>query len=156
MQNRETSHSRIAVLPPIIIVVPFVVGTGLQWMFPLRFLPRWVGLTLGVLCILPAVVLLTTARSAFRRARTSMLYTRRSRVLIADGPFRFTRNPLFVGLMLLYAGVCFVTGGPWPLVFLPIVVALLHWVVIVPEERYLEDQFGDEYRVYRTHVRRWL
>ena len=155
MQNWADKQPWFAA-PPLIIAVPFMLGMVLQWVFPIRFPPRWIGVTLGALCSLPAAGLLVSALITFRRARTSMFYLRLSRTLIVDGPFRFTRNPLFVGLMLVYAGVCFATGTPWPLLFLPVVIALLHWVVIVPEERSLEDQFGDEYRAYRTHVRRWL
>ena len=75
---------------------------------------------------------------------------------MVTGPFRLTRNPLFVGLLLLYSGVCLVAGTPWPLLFLPVVVALLHRIVILPEERFLEDRFGNKYRDYKGRVRRWL
>lgn len=156
MKEQETKRPRVAVPPPLIFGIPFVVGLGLQWVYPLRFPSLWVGLTLGVLCILPSLTLLVSARLAFRRSRNSMRYTSRSRVLILQGPFRYTRNPLFLGLLLLYAGTCFAVCMPWPLLFLPLVVALLHWVVILPEERFLEDRFGGEYRLYKLRVRRWI
>lgn len=85
-----------------------------------------------------------------------MLPARRSRALITGGPFKFTRNPLYLGLVLLYAGVCLAAGATWPLLFLPVVVALLHWIVILPEEKYLEDRFDDDYRAYKARVRRWV
>lgn len=155
-ENGEADRPRVTVPPPLIIGIPFAVGMVLQWLFPLRFPPRWIGLSLGVLCGLPAVVLLFTARIAFRRARTSMIPTYPSRAMLVDGPFRFTRNPLYVGLVLLYAGISLGTSTAWPLLFLPIIVIALHHLAILPEERYLEHRYGDEYRAYKTRVRRWI
>jgi len=85
-----------------------------------------------------------------------MLPTQRSRVLLEDGPFRFTRNPLYVGLILFYAGISFGMRAVWPLLFLPIVVIALHHLAILPEEHYLEHRFGDEYRAYKARVHRWI
>jgi len=156
MGNTKTNPSGISILPPLIIGVPFVAGMALQWVFPFQFPARRLGLALGGLCSFPAIAILVSARTAFQKARTSMLPRRRNRVLIVGGPFKFTRNPLYVGLVLLYAGICFSTGAIWPLLFMPIVVALLHWLVILPEEDYLEKRFSNEYRAYKALVRRWL
>lgn len=156
MEPRETTRRRIPTSPPWIIGIPFVVGMTLQWIFPLRFPFRWICLSLGGLCGVPAVAILMAARRAFRRARTSMLPARRSRVLLTDGPFKFTRNPLYLGLVLLYAGVCLAAAAVWPLLFLPVVVALLHWIVILSEEDDLESRFGDDYRAYKARVSRWV
>jgi protein-S-isoprenylcysteine O-methyltransferase Ste14 len=150
------NHPRIWIAPPWILGIPFVAGMALQWFVPLRLPLRGVALALGLLCAFPAAAILIAASRSFRRKGTSMLPARRSRALITGGPFRVTRNPLYLGLVLLYAGVCLAAGAGWPLLFLPIVVALLHWIVIRPEEAYLESRFGDDYRAYRARVRRWV
>lgn len=157
MKNKEPGCPAVLIPPPLVMGVPLVVGLGLQWFFPLHFLPLWMSLMLGIPCIILAVALLLATGMAFWRARTSMFYGAcRVRALIVNGPFRFTRNPLFVGLVLLYAGISVAINAPWPLLFLPVVVILLHWGVIIPEECYLENKFGDEYRKYKNQVRRWL
>ncbi|MFA7257829.1 MAG: isoprenylcysteine carboxylmethyltransferase family protein [Kiritimatiellales bacterium] len=156
MEAVNMNHPRILISPPLIIGIPFVTGMTLHWLVPLRMPLHGFGLALGGLCTFPAAAILIAARRTFRQANTSMLPARRNRALITGGPFRFTRNPLYLGLVLLYAGVCLAAAAVWPLLFLPVVVALLHWIVILPEEKYLEDRFGDDYRAYKARVRRWV
>ena len=72
------------------------------------------------------------------------------------GPFRFTRNPLYLGLALLYLGIALWLGVLWPVVLLPALILLVQQVVILREEAYLESRFGEAYRAYRARVRRWF
>jgi len=76
--------------------------------------------------------------------------------LVAEGPYRLSRNPMYVGVLALYLGLCLLTNLAWALLFglLPLA-ALVLWIV-PSEERYLERRFGDDYREYRRSVRRWL
>jgi protein-S-isoprenylcysteine O-methyltransferase Ste14 len=150
------NHPQTQVSPPLIIGGPFIAGWILQWLIPLRLPLRGFSLALGLLSGVLASALLITAHTAFRQALTSMLPARRSRALITTGPFQLTRNPLYLGLVLLYGSICLIAGAVWPLLFLPVTVALLHRVVIRPEEAYLEHRFGDEYRAYKARVRRWV
>lgn len=157
MQATKAHDTRITIPPPFIFGVPFGVGLILQWIFPLHFpQARGHGLILGVLCIVPAVCLLKAAHRAFQRAGTSMLPNQRARALIVDGPFRFTRNPLYVGLILFYAGASFCISAAWPIVLLPVVVIGLRFLAISPEERYLKKTFNGAYHAYMGRVRRWL
>jgi len=75
---------------------------------------------------------------------------------VVQGPYRFTRNPMYVGLAALYAGVTLLVNSLWPLLLLPVVLVVIRWRVIAREEAYLERKFGDVYRTYTTRVRRWL
>jgi len=154
----ETSRStRIAIPPPVILGVPLGLGILLQWWLPLRFpVTRWEGVAFGAFLGIPAIALIVTAHMAFRRAHTTLLPSGKVRILITSGPFRLTRNPLYLGLVLLYAGIALVFRMGWPLIFIPGVIAGLHGFAILPEERRLEMQFGDEYLAYRNRVRRWL
>ena len=156
METQENNHPRMAVPPPVIIGLPFAVGMLLQWFVPIHFPPRASGLVLGVPCGLFAIVLWVKAYAAFRRARTSMLHSRRSRALIVNGPFAYTRNPLYLSLVLFYAGFSFVASAVWPMLLLPIAVLGLHFLAIIPEEGYLEGTYGNQYRTYKARVRRWL
>jgi protein-S-isoprenylcysteine O-methyltransferase Ste14 len=107
---------------------------------------------LGVL----AVVVGLAGQQALRRAGTPILPGRTTTALVVRGPYRFSRNPLYVGLTLLYLAIACGLGMLWPILLLPLVLVAMHWLVIVPEERYLEAKFGDEYRAYRARVRRWV
>ena len=92
----------------------------------------------------------------FRLARTSIIPSRPASRLVENGPYRFTRNPMYTGLTLAYLGVAAMMNSAWPLLALPVVLALLVRLVVRREEAYLHDAFGEEYAAYRGRVRRWL
>ncbi len=76
--------------------------------------------------------------------------------IVATGPYALSRNPIYVSFNLVHWGIAFVVNTVWPIVFLPVGIALLYYGVIAREESYLERVFGDEYRDYKTRVRRWV
>jgi protein-S-isoprenylcysteine O-methyltransferase Ste14 len=76
--------------------------------------------------------------------------------IVTTGPFQYSRNPMYVTLLIVYTGSAFVFHLPWAFVLLLPVFLLLQFVVIIPEEKYLESRFGQEYIHYRLRVRRWL
>jgi protein-S-isoprenylcysteine O-methyltransferase Ste14 len=88
--------------------------------------------------------------------RTAALPGGSTRVVLDRGPFRFSRNPLYVGLIVLDVALALLWPSAWALIGVPIGVALLYWGTIVPEERYLGIKFGADYAGYRRRVRRWL
>jgi protein-S-isoprenylcysteine O-methyltransferase Ste14 len=141
--------------PPLIFGVPLVAGLLLDRWHPLPFLApaiaSWIGIPLVLLCLIgfPAVL-------AFRRAETSPNPWRPTTALVTSGPYRFTRNPMYLGMALLYlGGICW-GNSLWPLFALPIVLWVMQVGVIAREEAYLESLFGEEYRAYRSRVRRWI
>ncbi len=81
---------------------------------------------------------------------------RASSALVTSGPYRFTRNPMYLGMASLYAGIALAFGLLWSLALLLAVLVVIDRGVIAREERYLERRFGDEYRIYKQQVRRWL
>ena len=93
---------------------------------------------------------------AFRRARTSPIPVKPTTAIVETGPYRFTRNPMYVGLTLLYLGLTLWVGSLWPLLLLPVALFALQRFVIAREERYLEAKFGDQYLRYKARVRRWI
>jgi len=76
--------------------------------------------------------------------------------LTTEGPFRYTRNPAYLGLAMIYAGIAGVRHAPWAILLLPLVLYVTQREVIGREERYLEQSFGEEYLAYKTRVRRWV
>jgi protein-S-isoprenylcysteine O-methyltransferase Ste14 len=104
-----------------------------------------VGALLAVSCVL-----------IFFRSRTTVIPHSTPSNLVASGPYRFTRNPMYVGLTLAYLGLSAVLNHAWPVVLLPAVLVVLTQFVIEREEAHLAERFGEEYERYRRHVRRWL
>jgi protein-S-isoprenylcysteine O-methyltransferase Ste14 len=88
--------------------------------------------------------------------RTAVLPGGATRVVLDRGPFRLSRNPLYVGLIVLDVALALLWPSAWALIGVPVGVALLFWGAIAPEERYLSTKFGAEYDAYRRRVRRWL
>jgi protein-S-isoprenylcysteine O-methyltransferase Ste14 len=143
---------------PWVFVLTYLVGVALELAWPPGLLPATlpgVSVAAGVLLAIGAAVagwgLLT-----FRRARTTTVPGRASSLLVTWGPYRFTRNPMYVGLTLAYLGEAGILHQIWPAVLLPLVVAYVNWIVIPVEEAKLKEVFGDEYERYQARVRRWV
>jgi protein-S-isoprenylcysteine O-methyltransferase Ste14 len=92
----------------------------------------------------------------FGRHRTGLLPGQPAETMIEDGPFRVSRNPLYLGLLALYVALALLVPTVWGLVLFPAAVVLVLWGAILPEERYLRDRFGARYDDYARRVRRWL
>jgi protein-S-isoprenylcysteine O-methyltransferase Ste14 len=110
----------------------------------------------GIGAIAAGVAFIGWAVVWFRRSRTTLLPMRPSAAMVAGGPYRFTRNPMYVGLAAIYTGATLAAGFLWPLACLPAVLVAVRWLIIEREERYLERRFGGEYRAFKARVRRWL
>jgi protein-S-isoprenylcysteine O-methyltransferase Ste14 len=89
-------------------------------------------------------------------AKTSLNPQQPTTALVLHGSYRISRNPMYFGLTLLYAGLAIFFQTAWGLVLLPVVIWLITIWVIVPEEKYLEQKFGADYFNYKATVRRWI
>ncbi len=94
--------------------------------------------------------------ATFARARTGIMLQQAASHVVDEGPYRFTRNPMYVGLTSSYFGLALLVNAAWPLVLLPVVLVVLTLAVIRREERYMLGQFGPQYETYCRRVRRWL
>jgi protein-S-isoprenylcysteine O-methyltransferase Ste14 len=102
------------------------------------------------------VIIAGWAQWLFRKVHTTTVPGQRSASLVTSGPYRFTRNPMYVGLTLAYLGEAGMLRQVWPVVLLPLTIAYLNWIVIPVEEARLVEVFGEEYEQYRSRVRRWV
>src|SRR6266566_631731 len=147
--DSPSDHPNVLVLPPVIYGVGLAAGFLLQWVAPRATLSSgtryWAG---GVLLTL-GVCLAVWGRRVMERAGTNVNPTLPTTALVATGPFRLSRNPLYVGLAL-------VANVLWVLVLVAPVLLVMHYGVVRREERYLEAKFGDAYRQYRSRVRRYF
>jgi protein-S-isoprenylcysteine O-methyltransferase Ste14 len=141
--------------PPLIYAGSLAVGLLLQHWHPVQLLPPGLATPLGLVAVLLGFVGLP-AVLAFRRASTSPKPWKPTTALVTTGPYRFTRNPMYLGFTLLYLGTTIWVNTVWPMILLPLVLLLMHYGVILREEAYLERVFGEAYLTYRRRVRRWL
>ena len=111
---------------------------------------------LGGLLIGGAVVPTILALRNMRRAGTNVNPTQPTTALILEGAYRFTRNPIYLGLTLLYTGIAILANTLWPILLLPGALFVMTRGVIEREEAYLEQKFGTQYVAYKAKVRRWL
>jgi protein-S-isoprenylcysteine O-methyltransferase Ste14 len=112
---------------------------------------------IGTILIVLALTLIISAQINFRRAGTEIMpASPANKALVMTGPYGFTRNPMYLGLVLLTLGIAFIVATP-PFFLVPIAVFFTNNAVVIPfEEAKMERQFGDEYRAYKSKVRRWL
>lgn len=92
----------------------------------------------------------------FRAAGTNVEPYKPSTMLVTSGPYRFTRNPIYLGFLTLYTGLCAIFALEWGILLLPFLWLALDRMVVAKEEDYLSRKFGDAYTHYLTHTRRWL
>jgi protein-S-isoprenylcysteine O-methyltransferase Ste14 len=158
---REASPHRpdIHIAPPIVFMAGFLFGFLLdRYLIAMRIsgaASRSVALV-GLVMMVAGAVLAIAGVLAFRRARTTILPFRAASAMVRDGPYRFTRNPMYVGMTLGYLGLSLAFNTAWPILLLPLVLVAMVKLVITKEEEYLEAVFGDDYRVFKRDVRRWL
>ena len=152
----STDHSGVVVPPPAIYVAFFLVGMALQRYVPVPRLPIGTGRVLGAVLMLSWLLLTTWSFKCLWASATSVVPVRPTTAIVIEGPYRFTRNPMYLGLLLLYVGVACWFGLVWPLLLAPVLMWVIGVSVVGREERYLTRKFGDEYRRYQEHVRRWL
>jgi protein-S-isoprenylcysteine O-methyltransferase Ste14 len=149
-------HAGVRIPPPLIFLAGLAVGGGIEIAVPTANLPLGVAVAAGVAGAAIWVALDARATMLFRRAETSFLPWTPTEALVTSGPFRYTRNPMYLGMGVLYVGLALAFGLLWALVVLPVVLLAVVRLVIVREERYLERAFGEDYRAYRRRVRRWI
>jgi protein-S-isoprenylcysteine O-methyltransferase Ste14 len=152
----KASTSGIRVPPPLYYVAGFLVGVALELIFPTNWPPFGIRLAATLLAGGAWLALDGAAMVSFRRAGTSMVPMNPTTALVTSGPYRFTRNPMYLGMAFLYVAFAFAFGVIWALAFLPPVLVIVDRLVIAREEPYLEREFGQAYRDYKARVRRWL
>lgn len=153
---QAADRSGVRIPPPLLYVAGFLVGVALESAVPIGALPPAIAVFAGVIGIGSWLALDGPAMLRFRRAGTSMVPMRPTTALVTSGPYRLTRNPMYVGMACLYLGVALLLGVIWALALLPAVLLAVDRLVIAREERYLDAKFGGPYRTYKSRVRRWL
>jgi protein-S-isoprenylcysteine O-methyltransferase Ste14 len=143
---------------PWVFILTYILGAVLEQLFPLRpgdWAPRGL-IVAGAVVFGIGAVIAGWGLVTFRVARTTTVPGKASSRLVSWGPYRFTRNPMYIGLVIAYLGEAAILRQLWPVFLLPLIVAYVNWLVIPVEEAKLKEVFAEEYDQYRARVRRWL
>ncbi|MDJ0514428.1 MAG: isoprenylcysteine carboxylmethyltransferase family protein [Methyloceanibacter sp.] len=156
---RTKDYADVAIKPPFLFLGALLLGYVLTMWFPIGpglAQPNGAGLALGLTFMVVGFALAMFPARRFHKAGTSVMPGEPSTVLIREGAYRVTRNPIYIGLILIYFGLCLVLTSVWMLILLIPIVIILHRGVVKREEDYLSWKFGDAYQRYISEVPRWL
>ena len=156
MQENGSDNADVIALPPVLYAAALATGLVLHFVFPIQLLPQMLSLSLGIALILVSIVIVVSALRALARAKTTFDTRKATTAIVTDGPFRYSRNPMYLALTLLYLGIASLVNSLWILVLVLPLIVLVQRGVIEREERYLERKFGDDYLEYKRQVRRWI
>lgn len=146
----------IAVAPPLLYLAALAAVIALHWLWPVAILAYPAAAWIGAVLLALGLALNLWGAWSLKRARTPINPYRPTESVVTAGAFRVSRNPLYVGLDLVFLGVTLLLDSSWGVAVLAAVLVVMHYGVILPEERYLEARFGEPYRRYRARVRRYL
>ena len=158
-QLTDTGTAGVIARPPLLFLAALLIGVVSEWLQPLPFpvpgidLVHWI---IGGFLILTGLALAAAGIRNFLRAGTPVPTTEPTRALVTTGIHGWTRNPIYLGMFLIYGGIGVAVRSPWILMLtLPLAIAIRYGVV-AREEAYLERRFGDAYRDYKARARRWV
>jgi protein-S-isoprenylcysteine O-methyltransferase Ste14 len=150
--------AKVGVPPPLIFLVLLGCGIALQrWILVLEIpLPHWPRLIAGAGIAIAGVATTISARLWFKRTGQDPRPWRPSPELLVEGVYRYTRNPMYLGITLLELGLGIAIDNGWIAALAPVALSIVHWLAVRPEEAYLTEKFGERYLKYKATVRRYL
>lgn len=156
MSATQRDTAGVIAPPPLILLSFLLAGLALDWIRPAPLLTAAAQYALGAVLILLAAALAGSAIARFLRAGTNVPTYRPTTALVTTGPYRYSRNPIYTGMIVLLLGIGVMVDSAWMMAMAIPFALVLRFGVIAREERYLEAKFGDSYRAYRASVRRWI
>jgi protein-S-isoprenylcysteine O-methyltransferase Ste14 len=155
MSTSAERGARVRFPPPLVFVSALGLGVAGRHLVTPPAVPVAIRIAAGLLILL-GVGLIASARVWFVRTRQSPVPWKPTPELIFSGPYRFTRNPMYVGMTSIVIGLGVAAGNLWISLLAPLALLGVHFIAVRPEERYLSEKFGDAYRQYLARVRRYL
>ena len=152
----DQDNPGIRVPPPLVYLLALLLGLLLNRKLHVPFLSHGVARVLGWPLVGGGMALCTWFVRTMRAADTTLDVNKPVSTLVQDGPFRYSRNPGYLSLAMIYTGIALLRNALWAILFLPLVLVVTQRELIEREERYLERTFGEEYLAYKRRVRRWV
>ena len=156
MSSDAQDKAGVVAPPPLIYLGPLIFGLLLNRRLPIPFLPRRMARSLGWSLLGGGVLLIGWFEWVMRQARTPANPYKPVSHMVTQGPFRYTRNPAYLSITMIYTGIASLANALWAILLLPVALQVVRRGVIEREERYLERKFGEEYLRYKAQVRRWI
>ncbi|MCB1652379.1 MAG: isoprenylcysteine carboxylmethyltransferase family protein [Alphaproteobacteria bacterium] len=147
-------HPDIPMIPPTIFALFLIAGITLDWLVPINFGRAWGGI--GLLMVAGGLGCIVWCQKLFARAGTNINPEKPTLSIVTDGPYKYSRNPIYLCFLVIYAGLGMLADAPVMLVLLGGLYYVLDTYVIQREEAYLARKFGEEYSDYQDSVRRWV
>ena len=161
-QVEDTGTAGVIARPPLLFLATLTLGFVVDHLLPLQFpisrigLAHWISAIIAGAVVVIGLALATAGVRNFSRAATPVPTTQPTRALVTTGIHGYTRNPIYLGMFLVYAGIGLLVRSPWILILMLPLALTIRYGVVAREEAYLEARFGDDYRDYKARVRRWL
>jgi protein-S-isoprenylcysteine O-methyltransferase Ste14 len=156
--NNKKDNPHVYVPPPLIYAVIFFLSLLMQRIVPIdnSFFYSKNAEIAGIILIAIALLFLLPALIRFAQTKNTLVTIKPANSLQTKGIYSLTRNPMYMGLLILYSGIGMLEGNWWTIIFIPVVIIIVQSYVIRGEENYLQRAFGEEYNAYRKKVRRWI
>ena len=154
----DGDHAHVVASPPVIFGIILAAGLLVHKCFPLAIMdhPTSLSKTMANLLFVIAGIVMVPTTLLMIRKKTDPRPDRPTTTIVTEGFFRYSRNPLYLSLMLIYGGIAIHANSWWLVFSLPVLFVALKRAVVLREEKYLETKFGDEYLRYKKDVRRWI
>ncbi len=154
--SENNDRARVLVPPPFVFLGYLIGALLLNWIVPLPVPWTFISRVLGGLALLTGIMLAGSAFSQMKKAHTTPDLRQPTTALVTAGPYRFTRNPIYLGLFLIYLGFTLLAGTLWGILLSPFLFWTVTNAIVRLEEEYLQQKFRDEYTGYLSRVRRWI
>lgn len=154
--KEKKDHPNVIAPPPLIFLSGLLLGGFVAWHYPFPILPNTIANVFGILLVVAALGIILTAWLQMRKAKTNIEPWKPTTTILDSGLYAVSRNPIYLAGIFVYLGMSCLFNSIWFLPLLPIVLFILYFGVILREEKYLEDKFGEEYLNYKKRVRRWI
>lgn len=159
MQKNKKDNPGVIAPPPLIFLSGLLLGGIMNWFYPfyifsVNFLIY--ARIAGILLIAGGLGIILAAHLRMKKAETNIEPWKPTNAIISEGIYSFSRNPIYVAMVFIYLGLTLIFNALWCLPFLILVLIIIHFGVILREEKYLEKKFGADYLNYKNQVRRWI
>lgn len=158
MTNQAHDNPNVIIFPPMLLLATIIAGIVLDWLIPIGLsdvVPRWPRMIAGGILFVLGASMPITARRAFHEAETNIRPDKPTMAIITSGLYAHVRNPIYQGAAIALLGLAIMLGSDWVLLLMVPMLLILHYGVVLREERYLEQKFGETYWSYKAAVPRY-
>jgi len=158
MDNQAHDNPNVIIFPPMLLLATIITGIVLDWLVPIGLLDvvsRWARMIVGAILFVLGASMPITARRAFHKAETNIRPDKPTTAIVTSGLYAHTRNPIYQGATIALLGLALMLGSDWILILMVPMLLVLHYGIVLREERYLEHKFGQAYWRYKAAVPRY-